>query len=366
MEFPGLVVFLFIGFLSVSLFLFSAILDRRIILRSAICIVTLFLAFRYNWGTDYPNYRIDFNNVVNGGVMYLFAFNSPLDFFLQQYDIGWYALFGVFKYTSFPFFIASITVFEMIVIYYSIKKYIDTSWYWLAFFFFVFNYNILLMSVTIIRQFFAQILILIATNIIDKRIKTSILLMILAVTIHLSAFYFVFVILLIYNIKRPISIKIFVLALCLFYLFAKYVPLSSFLSFGNEKIDEYIAGDTDTVSVGLGTLLLTIINIIMVYYSKNLDKNDRLIVYLSATSSFIYPLMGSFLLFQRLVFYHIMYSFLAIPLIFQKPDVKQWVVICVFVCLSIFYFLGIYSFFTESVYSEGYSSYQTIFSSNDI
>ena len=366
MEFSGQTVFLFVGFLSISAFLLRSKNDRNLSLFIAISIITLFLAIRYNWGSDYPNYKKNFDYIVNGGGMESFEINSVFAFFIQEHDVGWYTLVWLFKETSFYFFIACITIFEMIVIYISIKSFVDKKWYWLAFMILFFHPLILLLLVTTIRQYLAQILFILAAIIIERKYKTSILLMLVAVTIHMSAVYFVLIFVLTYSLSKPIPVKVYLTILIMLFFIVPFIPISTFLSFGNDKIEGYVETSGKFASLGFGVLLQVLINSVLLYYSKSLDKRSRLVVNLFAFSSFVYPITGLAPMFMRLSYYHFMFGYLAIPIIYQQSKTNKLILLGTFISLCTFLSIQLYEFFSTSIYSDGFRTYQTIFSAPDL
>ena len=156
-------------------------------LEFAFILLTVFMAIRYNFGNDYPAYLNIFIKIGRN--------NIP-----DRLEAGWVLLSKLFQPIGFFGMIIVLTIIEYSIIYWLIKKYIPKQWYWLSVFIFTLNTSFLLIGASMMRQFLAMCVCLIAIEfIIRKKMIKSIL-----IVLHLHNFYID-----IYTIKRYI-LNIFV------------------------------------------------------------------------------------------------------------------------------------------------------------
>lgn len=144
-------------------------------------ILTVFFAIRYNFGNDYSAYLMHFDLANEGS--YADAFDS------ERFENGWVILCRLCKPIGFFGMVIFLTIFENAVLYYFFRKYIPQNLYWLALFGYLFSPSLCLTGLSMMRQFLAICVCLIAFDMaMARKIVLSILLVLLAVQFHTTAY----------------------------------------------------------------------------------------------------------------------------------------------------------------------------------
>ncbi|MEG0808464.1 MAG: EpsG family protein, partial [Alistipes sp.] len=177
---------LIIGLIVVFLSWLSRYNKTRYGLEVGFVILTVFLAIRYNWGNDYPGYLNGFIDINSYGIG-LFDWDAFSSF--REDEVGWVFLNRLFAPVGFFGLVIALTIFEHVVLYRFIKKYVPVDWYWFAVFIYVFSSEYMLTGSSMMRQFLAMCIYLIAIDfMIAKRPVYFFLLILLAATFHTSAY----------------------------------------------------------------------------------------------------------------------------------------------------------------------------------
>lgn len=144
-------------------------------------IVTVFGGLRYGYGSDYPSYFRLFQT--------LSTYELADSFSDIRTELGWNLLNVLCNSIGFFGMVIVLTTFETIVVYRFIGRYVNPKYYWLANICYTFNTNMMLLGFSMMRQFLAMCIFLIAVDfIVKKKWIIAILITIFAGLFHYSAF----------------------------------------------------------------------------------------------------------------------------------------------------------------------------------
>lgn len=329
-------------------------------LEVAFLILTVFVAIRYNWGNDYAGYLESFK--------YVGRF-SRFDPEILGTEVGWNFLYYIFQPIGFFGFTIVLTVFEYYVLYRLVKRYVPRDWYWLSIFIFTFNTALLLVTSSMMRQFLAIMIVILALDyIIKKKWYIALILIYLASLFHTSALVllpFSFVGFLNFKISNKNAIIIFGVYLVLYYtaavLFKDYfnvlLALEQF-----EKYEIYLDDKQGTGGTGLGVIFNMLLLFLLLLYHKFQHPKVRILFLLFFVSNFFY-LFGSIApLTGRLGYYFSILMIVVYPRLFKtmKNDIWFYPILLGYFLFSIY---GFFRFFDPSgIWYKAFYNYQTIFS----
>lgn len=332
-------------------------------LEIAFIILTMFVAIRYDWGSDYSGYLESFKYVGS------FASFDPE---ILRTEPGWNFLNYFFQPIGFFGFTIFLTVFEYFVIYRLIKKYVPIEWYWLSIFIFTFNTSFLLVTSSMMRQFLAMCIFIIAIEyIIKKRWIISILLILLASTFHTSALillpfaFFGYLNISLTKSKPYIWFGIYLLL----YFFAVdllgdyFMQMIQIEQFQDYQV--YLYADKGAKGTGLGVIFLMIMYLFLLLYQKYQSYNMKTIFILFAVSFFFYLFSDIAPLTARLGYYFSIFSIVCYPLMFyvMKNKTLKYILLSGYIILVL---KGYIDFFDPSgIWYKHYYTYQTIFSASN-
>ncbi len=114
-------------------------------LKVSFFLIFLFLALRYDYGNDYPGYLKHF--LVINQYAWIDYFGKSL-----QFEPGWTFLCRLFEPLGFFAMTAVLALFNCVVYYRFIKKYVPPAYYWFAVFLYVFTPGFMLIHSSAMRQ----------------------------------------------------------------------------------------------------------------------------------------------------------------------------------------------------------------------
>lgn len=359
-----------IGIISLLIIIyFSSIKKGNIGLLFAFILTTIFLSIRYNWGNDYIPYLEIFINVSNyeGSI---FDFNS-LGELINHGEIGWALLNYAFKYFGFFSLIIFLSVFENIIIYKFICKYVSPKWFWLAFFLYYFNTSFLLMQASMLRQWLAMALFLLSFEYIIKRklIQFSILIL-LAISVHNSAIILFPIYFIPYFSKLNFSYKQVILALPLFIAYLYWAPTLFSFTLPNvldsvEKFSSYSIYNTEnTIKTNISIVILLSYGIALISLAQMNYANSRMkiLIVINFIATLIIPLNNVLFMVGRLGFYFNLASFAVTPFVIDKLWYKSRLIsITILSYIIIYYGYDFFIFFSNKIWMSHYTDFHTIF-----
>jgi len=326
-------------------------------LKYAMFIVFLFFALRYNFGNDYMAYLASFQEIKESGSDYL-------DFVKPKYEIGWVFLNHFFAPLGFFVMLGFLAVINCTVLYYFIKKYVPSQYYWFAIFIYMFQpYNMLVLSSGMRQAVSVTIFLLAIDFLINRKIVIYLILILIASLFHSSA-YLLFPLMLLSIIKWTPSIFTFFATIVVF-----LIP-TLWGDFVLDKMNIIISslfpyyGHYDKQAVlnsGLGFLLTVFFFLITLYFNSKIEDEKLLLFRLAIISFLLIPLSFGLALTSRLNFYFQPVFMIVYPTIIinmKKNGLK--IIFMGLIILSTFY--EFFKFFQSDVWHKAFSDYHTIFS----
>ena len=338
-------------------------------LECAFCIITVFLAIRYDWGNDYMGYFYGFDEY-NRSSIDLFDFDG-LSSLRAKGELGWVFLNKLCAPIGFFGMVIVLTLFENYVLYRFIKNNVPAQWYWLAIFIFTFDPILMLTGASMMRQFLAMCIYILSIKYIFKHeIIKFVLLVLLASMFHTSALILLPTYFLGY-IKVNTSFKsvFWIIPLYLIWLFVSPSLFEgSVLWFlDTEKFEVYnYYWDNDDVQkgggIGLGNLFYSALLIVFLTQLKSVDKYGRLLIILYLLSVLFIPLTAIAPMVSRVGFYFSILSIACYPIVFKKwmlAPIFKYAFIGAYILLLVYTYIN---FFYSEVWYDKFFEYQTVFS----
>ncbi|WP_150452010.1 EpsG family protein [Arenibacter lacus] len=329
-------------------------------LEVAFIILTIFMSIRFNFGNDYPAYLDYFKKIGS---------YSNFDIQLETTEIGWSLLNKLFQPLGFFGMIIALTVFEYAVIYRLIKKYIPKNWYWLSVFIFTFNNAYMLVSGSMMRQFLAMCIFILAIDfIVKKRWLVSILLVFLASFFHSSALIllpFCFLGYLNLSITRKTAWIWFGLYITLYFLAVEILGKYFFMLIELEQFNQYqyyLGHEKTAKGTGIGVIFNMLIYLVLLLHQRFQSHNLRMIFILFAFSVFFYLFSDIAPLTGRLGYYFSIFSIICYPMMFEKTknNYLKYSLLIGYISITTKVFLDFFD--PAGIWYESFYTYQTIFS----
>ncbi len=331
-------------------------------------LVTILGAIHYNYGNDYLNYLSIYNEVTD----YSFDLSGILagDYF---HDPGWVLLCWLFKpIGGFFMMVAVLNIIQNIIVYKFIKENVALTWWPFAVFVYLFSTNIYLLSFSMMRQMFVMMIFLgMWKFIIQREWWIPLIVLYLCSFIHSSAVIllpFAFWGFLPMRNARYVGVSYVILLVLLWFFKNTLNDIFQFTMSLNDVFSEY-ADTYENYDVGIKLGFGFIINMIpfalsIVFLTS--DKNDhspqtKSLVAIGAIAFFIAPFGQIIRLISRIGMYFSTFSIVTLPYIYGNIKNKTYRL----ALLSLYTMITLYDyylFFTDSVFSEHYSTFHTIFS----
>lgn len=337
-------------------------------LRLAFVLLTIIAAIQYGYGTDYMRYyELWDERYASKDVATL------IENFFNQTDWtepGWMLLNAIFGFKNgFFVLIAIVSIVENYIYYRLIKDYVPAKWRWFAVFLYVCMDNLYLLNFSMFRQGLTVALFVAAVMLMNKRkLLPAIAVIVLSLTIHLSAAICIpFIALYFMPLKKTSALAVFLLLFTFVIFVFKGVIISALDMMSSfEELGKYSNYGRKTLGgVGIGYILIHIPNVVILYalFTDKLIKTreQRVIALLAFCDMLITPLQfyGADMA-GRLSVYFMCFRVASLPVIYSNIRVRG--IRIGLVSISVFTTLLMYYQFFKN-YTEGYSEgYRTIFS----
>lgn len=351
---------------AVMLALLSTKKNKSLGLEMSFVILTIFLSLRYGYGNDYFNYLELYAGYTKSNVgLFDFAHYG----IMKSKEWGWIFINKLFKPFGFFSFIIFITIVENFIIYRFVKKNVPPKYYWLAVFVYAFNPYLMVIGASMMRQWLAICIFLLAFDYICKRKPIPYFLLItLAIQFHASAFIMYPLYFLTYydRIKMTWS-KMFLIVLCLAIWYLLSATLLKYMAPLLLSLDEWSSyedmfQDAEGASFGfgvLGSMILTLASLSQIKYMKKngvVATLDYSVVMLLAPMVMIVPMIS------RLNSYYLILSMIVFSLVTDILYKKNRVFAYMFLGMIILYLLRMWhGVFTSDIWSWSLQEYHTIF-----
>lgn len=350
--------------------IFLTYLESKKILGGGMKLGFIFLAFlgciHYDYGNDYMAYLNMYKDITK----YPFDLEAILsgDTFKEP---GWVILCYVFKNLGgFFMMVAVLNIVQNILIYKTVKRYVEKKWWPMSVFIYTCFTSLYLMSFSMMRQFLVMVIFFSVWPLIDKKkFVLPIFILIICSTIHASA-----LVLLPFAFWGYIPIrrsKWWAWSFIFFYLaiwfggtfindvFYTFMAVEQFSDYA-----EYYGGLNQKVTFGMGFIINQIPFILALYYllnnSEKKSRSDKAVVCLSMVSFIILPFASIIPLVGRIGMYFVTYQMIAIPLVYG--DLKQKSL--KYVTLFVLSFMTLYDylyFFNSPIFAQKHAVFKTIF-----
>ncbi len=331
-------------------------------------LVTFLGAIHYDYGNDYMSYYELANQITN----YSFDLEKILagDYYR---DPGWVILCFLFKSLGgFFVMVATLNIIQNGIVYKFIKNSVELKWWPFAIFIYLYVTSFYLMSFSMMRQMFVIIVFLgMWKYIIRRKWWIPLIVLYLCTSIHGSAMVllpFAFWGFVPMNNAKYIGIG-YIALLVILWLFQD--TLNNIFQFAmtlddgfSEYADRYENDDTG-FKLGLGFIINMIpfaLSIMFLLSKKeNYSYQTKLVVALAAISFLITPFSQIIRLVGRLGSYFGIFSLASLPLAYGNVENKavRLGLMSIYILITLYDY---YLFFVDSVFSEKYSSFHTIFS----
>ena len=325
-----------------------------------VAIVTFLAAIHYNFGSDYPEYFADYREFLTHNYSLKDILFGNLD--ERGGEIGWLFLMWIvtpFGISGFYVLVALLAVFQGVVVYMLINKYVPAKWMVFALFIYLFNTNLYVGSMSGLRQNTAMAIIGSSLPLIlNKKFIKAFIIILLASLVHKSAFIFLpfaFWGFVTRRIGKPIFF-IYLAIIVVLYIFKDYIQLllDTFFMIEEFQIYQIYTEREVEASYGIGFL----VSLVSVFLSFSLiwrgggNEDVFRIVSLAAISYAMMPIVNNVGLASRIAYYFDFFSMLALPYCYatvKKKPIRIGL-------LSLFVILYVYSFYNYFFLPERYES----------
>lgn len=331
----------------------------------AFVLLSCVLGIRYGYGNDYYEYQ------------YFFYNEDMMEGNSEHMEQGWLflnRLFRPFGFTTFVFFLTSI---EHLMLYDLIRRYVSPQYYWLALFIYLFNPYFMLIGLSMMRQFFVQMLGFYALEFVYKRkfIQFAVLIMV-CISIHkiglllIPLAFFPLVSKISYG-KGTMFFFLVIGVLSFFFLITRIdsiieslgeIFVESDMRYGDSYLNANVLREEQRLSPKM--LLRYAIYILLLVRNYNYLSDSDAGRYFSIVVTFgalFIPFAAISPMAMRVSWIYSMVVIIALPILLQKEKllIIRIIVVLVFVLIL---FREFENHFISEIYGKYYMNYHTIFS----
>lgn len=320
---------------------------RKVPFFLTLCTLFLFAALRYDFGNDYMAYY-SIHTAINNGL----PSHGQNDLLYKLLNL---------MIPNFFWFVAFTSLFYMIGIGYLIRINLKPTEYWFSMLILLLNPYLFLVHLSSMRQTLAIVIVIFAMEALALRKGVLFsLLILLASGFHKSAL----VLLPLYFIinQRKIGKNAMLLILGLIVIMLGTPIFDWIINLVLHYFPQYTVYYEYGLKNSIRSTLISSFFLFLVLF--NLDKLDgKEVVYgkLSLLSVSISVLSARLALLGRIGMYFAIFTIVTVPRIFSKITNKN-VRLVLFVVMMAIYLLRYFSFFSNPLWNESYSSYRTIMS----
>ena len=329
-------------------------------------IVTVVAAVRYQYGNDYKTYETLFNSITANDFDLIRVLGKEI--FKES---GWVIINYIFKPFGFFSLVIALSVFQNCIVYNFLKTNLPKELWVFGVFIYLFNCNLFLLNLSMMRQALAETLVLLAWPFIQSKQKYKIALacaiIYIASTIHTSAIL-IFPCVLLFLVNKDNVKKFALVFLSLLVIFTikpnlVNAVLQSFSSIENVDLAIRLYGKSSAVvSYGFGFLLLYMpffISIYFAFFDDSIKENDLRIILMSLICLLVAPFIQIMPMIGRLTYYFLQFSIVSIPIVYKRIKAPfGWYFGMYYVFIMYYTYM---SFFTDPVWVECFYNYRTIF-----
>jgi len=331
--------------------------DNRGLILSAL-VVIVFGGLRYGYGSDYPSYLRIFQQ--------LSSFTLSEDLTDIRTEIGWNVLNVLCQPIGFFGMVILLTVFETVVIYRFIGKYVNYKYHWLANICYTLNTELMLLGFSMMRQFLAMCIFLIAIDFIIKRKWIiAVAITMLGGLFHASSFVLIpFCFVGYVNDKTIGKIGIFLLSLFFIFMYffggsiiESFIPDLRVLETVNEYVEEY-ANDGSTSMFSLSRIYGVLVFIFVMIYYRYFNREEKQLSLLYSASILLGGLISIISMAGRINLYFTLVGIVVIPFVIKY--LKDKAIRIGFISVYIVFLLYRFNVFFNTPIWSSYVHYHTI------
>ena len=328
-------------------------------------LITLLGCIHYDYGNDYISYYELYKDIEKAP----FNLEDYVDRHIYNTDPGWAILCVLFqRIGGFFMLVAVCNIFINIVYFHSIRKNVPRNWWLFSTFIYLFCNSYYLLNFSMMRQGLAVAILLSLWSFIEKKKWWIAFPLIYCTTfIHASAIVFLpFAFWGYIEYARPKLIAASVVGIFLLLFFVgDYLneALMLLLTLGDFELytNRYGQSSID-LSFGVGFIIQMIPFILCVKYlidKDKMDDNSRIIA-LSLIGLLVIPFTQILPMVSRITIFFSVFSILAVPIVYSniRSINLQKIVVILYVLITLY---GYYLFFINSIYTDYYSTFHTIF-----
>ena len=354
-----MIVTLLVGIISVFFAYLARYNTTRWGMKVSFVLIFLFLALRYNFGNDYKFY-LSFFNKINQYEQHNYFHSS------EQIEIGWVLINRLFQPFGFFIMTAILALFNSVVYYRFINKYVQVNYQWFAVFLYAFSTGFMLIHSSAMRQSVAIGLFVFSMEYLFKKDIIRYFLCIgLASLFHGSAIVLLSVFLLAlfnWRINRITGFILILVVLSLFLLKESLAPyLDQFISIYFSKYRKYEG--TSAFGSGIGFMFSFVLFLLMLFYDKYQERETALVFKLAILSFIFIPLGFYVHMITRVGMYFAPATIIVYPVILADIKKPVYKTIFLFLILS-FTLYTFFKFFNSEPWSDLFGTYHTIFSAD--
>lgn len=320
-------------------------------------LIFLFLALRYNYGSDYTAYLELFHKI---------NLNKEISVFDDYWKVetGWILLNRICAPIGFFGMTTILALLNCVVYYKFFKKYVPPKYYWVSVFLYIFDVSYMQIHLTAMRQSLAILIFLFSIDYLYKKdIIRYVLCIILASFFHFSSIILlpVFILGFInFKVSRKAGLVI-ILSYILLFVFSKdiFPQINLLVNLYFEKYSIYEGAAQ--IGSGLGLVLTSFLFFVLVYHAKYQDKENLLLFKIGILAFIVIPLGLLLQLLGRVGMYFHPALLVVYPIILSqiKNPLLKILFLLVIILLALYNFK---LFFADPLWMKSVINYQTIFS----
>ena len=337
---------------------------HRYLLAWAFLLLALVLGIRYGYGNDFFTYK------------YMFDHGYPEKGLAENVEPGWFFLNQLFRPFGFSVFVFLLTVVEHLLLYNLIRRYVPPHYYWLAVFIYLFNPSYMLIGLSMMRQFFVQILGFYAMAFAYKRkyIQFAVIILI-CISIHKVGYLLVPLIMIpwILRFSSSKSLLIFssVILFGIIYIATNMnvvidnlveIFAQSDMKYGNSYLNDTDIGEERRINPKLIIMYALYLLLLARTFKFLPDNNPSKLFAIEVTLGLIFiPFSIISPMAMRTSWVYSIVVIITMPLLIQYekvPIIKYGTIIC----FALLLFREYYNHFCSDIYGAYYMNYHTIFS----
>ncbi len=364
----------FVSFVVILGVIFAYLDDKKVIKHGfyiSFWLIAIVFSLRYGYANDYFSYEKMFNNIAKYSSLHELFNNSSK-------EIGWALFCYFFSPFGFKFFIAVHTFFLLFIYYYVIDKYIPKPYRWVGVLIALMYPNLFLLNLSMLRQGLAGALLLLAFfKGYENRKIQSIVLCLLAVSIHQMSIAFVPFILMIILKKyvNPLYVLLVLISVFLyFYLNPDKVEMLFAQAISSDFVQDSYSNYLANVSEGgYGLAIFTRLVVVLpsIIWFKKLSEMDKYITLMFSFAPFTLLFSSQNFLLLRMECFFLPFSALLVSRSLCKVQedksskgakLMRSSMVIASVAWVLFTVRSFFYFFSEPTYAKYYAHFNTIFS----